>query len=139
MLFEVIRKKHFKFQRINKEEEPPLRMLDHGLYGEYVYLSPHEKEPNPYVLRSGEKCYHAFRWDFRHEVLYPGHSVPLFPLGLIKMSVTRKPTTLSFFAPFMETPSTTIRLHSDRSCPTVVECLQSLMSLQRFEQVVREP
>ena len=55
------------------------------------------------------------------------------------MSVTRKPTTLSFFAPFMETPSTTIRLHSDRSCPTVVECLQSLMSLQRFEQVVREP
>ena len=36
-------------------------MLDHGLYGEFVYLSPQQKEPNPYVLRSGEKCYHAFR------------------------------------------------------------------------------
>ena len=43
-------------------------MLDHGLYGEYVYLSPQQKDPNPYVLRSGEKCYHAFRLDF-HQVI----------------------------------------------------------------------
>jgi len=62
-LLDVIRKKHHKFQRINKEEEPPLRMLDHGLYGEYACLSPQEKDPNPYVLRSGAKCYHAFRFD----------------------------------------------------------------------------
>ena len=61
VLFKVIRKKHYKFQRINKEEEPPLRMLDHGLYGEFTYLSPGQTEPNPYVLRSGDRCYHAFR------------------------------------------------------------------------------
>ena len=57
----VIRKKHYKFKRVNQEEEPPLRVLDHGLHGEFAYLSPQQQDPNPYVLRSGEKCYHAFR------------------------------------------------------------------------------
>lgn len=47
-------------------------MLDHGLYGEYVSLSPEQKEPNPYVLRSGEKCYHAFRWDLHVEAISEG-------------------------------------------------------------------
>ena len=109
-------------------------MLDHGLYGEYVYLSPHQKEPNPYVVRSGEKCYHAFRWDLHTEVM--SQVAGGFTLGLTKISVMRKPTSLNFFVPFMGTPSTTIRLPSDRYCPTVAECLPSPMSLQRLEPLV---
>ena len=135
--FQVIRKNYFKFQRINKEEEPPLRMLDHGLYGEYVYLSPQQKEPNPYVLRSGEKCYHAFRLGWTFSMNLPSRSKVvviryLFPLGLTKMSVMRKPTTLNFFVPFTETPSMTIRPPSGRFCPTVVECPPTQISRQRF-------
>ena len=101
-------------------------MLDHGLYGEYVYLSPQQKDPNPYVLRSGEKCYHAFRLDLQQVA-----ASAVFPLGLTKMSVTRQPTTLSFLVPFTETLSMTIRHHSDRSWPTVAEFRPSPMSLQR--------
>ena len=51
-----------KFQRINQEEEPPLRTLDHGLLGEYVELSPTDDDPYPHVLRRADgKCYHGFR------------------------------------------------------------------------------
>ena len=88
-------------------------MLDHGLYGEYVYLSPQQKEPNPYVLRSGEKCYHAFRWDLHTEVM--NQVAGGFTLGLTKMSVMRKLMTLNSVAPSMETPFMTTRPRSDRS------------------------
>lgn len=59
---QIVRKNADKFQKINQEEEPPLRTLDHGLYGEYVELSPADKDPYPYVLRRPDgKCYHGFR------------------------------------------------------------------------------
>ena len=50
-----------RFRHINKEEEPPLRTLDHGLHGEGVrqLVAPH-----PYMVQSSDGVwYHGYRFD----------------------------------------------------------------------------
>ena len=61
----MLRSKGQKFQHINKQEEPPLRALDHGLYGESVEIAPEEPDPYPYMIRSedGNRCFHGYRFD----------------------------------------------------------------------------
>ena len=49
------------FKRVNQEEEPPLRTLDHGIAGEYVTVADNQPDPYPYVIRKDGKCYHGFR------------------------------------------------------------------------------
>ena len=50
-----------RFRHINKEEEPPLRTLDHGLHGEGVRQLV---APYPYMVQSSDGVwYHGFRFD----------------------------------------------------------------------------
>ena len=50
-----------RFRHINKEEEPPLRTLDHGLHGEGVRQLV---APFPYMVQSSDGVwYHGFRFD----------------------------------------------------------------------------
>merc|ERR1711971_1133730 len=56
-----LRKEAVRFRHINKEEEPPLRSLDHGLHGEGVcqLLAPY-----PYMIQSSDGIwYHGYRFD----------------------------------------------------------------------------
>ena len=59
----MLRKHSNKFQHINKQEEPPLRSLDHGLFGESVPASYDDPAPYPYMIRSGDLLYHGYRSD----------------------------------------------------------------------------
>jgi len=55
------------------KKEPPLRTLDHGLFGEYIELPPNEESTYPYVIRTNDnKCYLRFRFDqdVSHEEAY---------------------------------------------------------------------
>ena len=50
-----------RFRHINKEEEPPLRTLDHGLRGEGVRENV---PPYPYMVQASDGAwYHGFRFD----------------------------------------------------------------------------
>ena len=50
-----------RFRHINKEEEPPLRSLDHGLHGEGVRQLV---APYPYMIQSSDGVwYHGYRFD----------------------------------------------------------------------------
>jgi len=72
-LLEHVRENCHKFKRVNQEEEPPLRTLDHGLFGEYINLAPDEEASYPYVIRTKDnKCYLRFRFDqdVSHEEAY---------------------------------------------------------------------
>ena len=60
-LLQIVRKNCHKFIRVNQEEEPPLRCLDHGIDGEFLCLGPDQPHPYPYLLRKDEKLYHGFR------------------------------------------------------------------------------
>ena len=59
----MVRKFAGKFKVCGKDEEPPLRVLDHGLFGEYVVVQEGNSPPFPYMVRKGDKCYHGFRFD----------------------------------------------------------------------------
>ena len=49
------------FRFIDKEEEPPIRTLDHGIFGEGVSA---EVPPHPYMVRGRSgKWYHGYRCD----------------------------------------------------------------------------
>ena len=73
LFFKLVRDQSHKFQRINQEEEPPLRTLNHGLYGEFIELDPRDPDPYPFVIRKpGGECFHGFRFDQQvlHEALH---------------------------------------------------------------------
>jgi len=59
----VVRKYAGKFKVCGKDEEPPLRLLDHQLVGEHVVVPEGESPPYPYMVRKGNKYYHGFRFD----------------------------------------------------------------------------
>ena len=84
-----MRKNSDKFIRVNEREEPPLRTLDHGLPGEFRKVDSGEKDPYPYVLRTGDgKCYHGFRsqvWRFSLTKI-----LKRIVEGLIRTCVTRQ-------------------------------------------------
>ena len=49
------------FRFIDKEEEPPIRTLDHGIFGEGISA---EVPPHPYMVRGRSgKWYHGYRCD----------------------------------------------------------------------------
>lgn len=54
-----------EFRRVDLEDEPPLRVLEHGLFGEGITADASGLAPAPYpsmLLRNG-KWFHAFRYD----------------------------------------------------------------------------
>lgn len=60
-LMQCVRECAGDFRHIDKEEEPPLRNLDHGLLGEGVDC---EEAPYPYMIRSKDGLwYHGYRSD----------------------------------------------------------------------------
>merc|ERR1712241_958685 len=63
-LLKIVRRNSDKFIRINEEEEPPLRTLNHGLDGEFRQLSACDEDPYPFVIRKADgKCFQGFRFD----------------------------------------------------------------------------
>ena len=88
-----MRRNSDKFIRINEEEEPPLRTLNHGLDGEFRQLSACDEDPYPFVIRKDDgKCFHGFRFftskcnnfTYANEIL-----------DLTKMYVIKQPTNLN--------------------------------------------
>lgn len=72
-LLELVRDHYYKFKRTNEEEEPPLRTLDHGLYGEFIKVEPNDTDPFPFIIRKPDgKCFHGYRFDSNvlHEALH---------------------------------------------------------------------
>jgi len=62
-----------EFKQIDKQEEPPLRTLDHGLYGEYTEVEDQDTVPYPYMVRGTDnKYYHGYRFDAQvaHQVVH---------------------------------------------------------------------
>ena len=62
-----MRDHYYKFKRTNEEEEPPLRTLDHGLYGEFLKVEPNDPDPYPFVIRKPEgDCFHGYRYRIKY-------------------------------------------------------------------------
>jgi len=60
-LLEHLREQATAFRFIDKEEEPPIRTLDHGIFGEGISS---EVPPHPYMVRGRSgKWYHGYRCD----------------------------------------------------------------------------
>eukprot|EP00090_Calanus_glacialis_P037713 TRINITY_DN6519_c0_g1_i3.p1 TRINITY_DN6519_c0_g1~~TRINITY_DN6519_c0_g1_i3.p1 ORF type:complete len:399 (+),score=111.23 TRINITY_DN6519_c0_g1_i3:157-1353(+) len=60
---QVIRKYASHFRKSGKDDEPPLRVLVHGLPGEDVVVPAGESPPFPYMVPRGERFYHGYRFD----------------------------------------------------------------------------
>lgn len=60
---EVMRKYADNFRKSGKDDEPPLRVLEHGLQGEYVVVPSGDCPPFPYMVQRGDKFYHGYRFD----------------------------------------------------------------------------
>ena len=58
-----MRKYSDNFRKSGKEDEPPLRVLVHGLQGEYAVVPEGESPPFPYMIQRGDKYYHGYRFD----------------------------------------------------------------------------
>ena len=59
----MVRKYAGGFKLAGKNEEPPLRLLEHGLVGEHVVVPEGVTPPFPYMVRKDKKWYHGFRFD----------------------------------------------------------------------------
>ena len=59
----MVRKYAGGFKLAGKNEEPPLRVLEHGLVGEHVVVPEGVTPPFPYMVRKDKKWYHGFRFD----------------------------------------------------------------------------
>ena len=78
-----MRRNSDKFIRINEEEEPPLRTLNHGLDGEFRQLSACDEDPYPFVIRKADgKCFHGFR--FLRILFHISHQSVIILLMLMK-------------------------------------------------------
>jgi len=60
---QIIREQAGNFRKCGKEDEPPLRMLEHGLFGEYAEVAENDSPPFPYMIGRNGKFYHGYRFD----------------------------------------------------------------------------
>lgn len=56
----ILRKHVNCFKHVDKEDEPPIRLLEYGLYGESV---EEEKAPFPYMIERNGRWFHSYRFD----------------------------------------------------------------------------
>ena len=60
----MLRAHSTSFSRVDKEDEPPLRVLELGLHGEAVVVPENEEPPYPYMIeRPGRRFFHGYRFD----------------------------------------------------------------------------